>query len=228
MSNIKDYRNKELIAYIIAQVLIIILFHNPEILKFDVDDWQKTLFDVISSAIFSSVIGVFSFVFDAMFGEKIKHKLLYFGTKRPGEVIFKNIETNHKDYRYTQEKALEKYHNIYENMPKAKKDKSSYQNDQWYQLYSKHRNVPIIFNSHRDYLLCRDIYFATILVSVFYIFIIFLNNISISWNFIILELALLIVSNIATRQRAKRFVGNVIAYDLQDSTKSTYDEVISR
>lgn len=223
MSNIKDYRNKELLWFIIAQIFIIVIFQNPDILNFNFNEWQETLIRIVSSTVFSSIIGVFSFVFDAMFSDELKYKWLYFGMRRPGEMVFESIKNNHNDFRYTKEKALEAYKEIYENMPKSKADQKAYENDQWYQIYSKHRNVSMIFNSHRDYLLCRDIYFATIVIIIFYVLLsILLNGVTLSWRLLILEGALLMASNIASRQRGKRFVANVIAYDLQEKPKSVF------
>ena len=81
----------------------------------------------------------------------------------------------------------------------------------------------MIFNSHRDYLLCRDIYFATIIIVVFYALITFLLKvITFSWQLLVLEAVFLICSNAAARQRGKRFVDNVIAYDLQEKPKSIF------
>ncbi len=216
-NNIKDYRNKELLWYIVAQIFIIAIFQNPSLLNFNLKDWQETIIKVITSTMFSSIIGVLSFVFDAMFGDELKYKLLYFGMSRPGEEVFENIKNGHSDFRYTKEKALEVYKEIYDNFPESKTNKKMYENDKWYQIYSNHRNVPMIFNSHREYLLCRDIYFATIIIIAFYVLItVLLNEVSFSWKLLILETAFLICSNIATRQRGKKFVANVIAFDLQE------------
>lgn len=222
-NNIKDYRNKELLWYIIAQIFIIVIFQNPNILNFDLNEWQEMLIKIITSTVFSSIVGVLAFVFDAMFGDELKYKLLYFGMRRPGEKIFENIKNKHSDFRYTKEKALEEYKDIYENMPESKAKKYAYENDQWYQIYAKHRNVPMIFVSHRDYLLCRDIYFATIIIIVFYALIAFLlKTIPFSKQLLALEAVFLICSNIAARQRGKRYVANVIAYDLQEKPKSVF------
>lgn len=221
MSNIKDYRGKELLWYIIAQIFLIVIFQNPNILNFDLTKWQETLVKVVTSTVFSSIIGVFSFVFDAMFSDELKYKCLYLGMKRPGELIFSTIQNRHTDFRYTKEKALEAYKTIYDNMPDSSIDKKAYENDQWYQIYNRYRSIPMIYNSQRDYLLCRDIYFATVIITVFYVLIsILLKDVTFSLRFIVLEAVFLISANVATRQRGKRFVANVIAYDLQEKPKN--------
>ena len=216
MNNIKDYRSKELLWYIIAQILLVIVFQNSDILKLDFDKMIELATAIVSSTLTSSVIGVMSFVFDSIFSDELKSKLLYFGFKRPGECVFENIKNKHCDFRYTKERAMDAYKEIYENMPNDKKRKKAYQNDQWYKIFSKHQDFIMVSNSHRDYLLCRDIYFATIMVVVFYVLIsILLVKVTFSWKLLVFEFVLLLVSNFATRQRGKRFVSNVIARDLQ-------------
>lgn len=226
-NNIKDYRNKELLWYMVAQIFIIVIFQNPCLLKFNLNDWQETTIKVITSTVFSSIISVLSFVFDAMFSDELKYKLLYFGMSRPGETIFEDIKNRHSDFRYTKEKALQVYKEIYDNLPESQINKKMYENNKWYQIYANHRNVPMIFNSHREYLLCRDIYFATIIIIAFYVLITALiNDISFSWKLLVLETAFLICSNIAARQRGKKFVANVIAYDLQEKENKKKQNVM--
>ena len=224
MSNIKNYRNKELIWYIIAQILLIITFQTQDIIYIEFDKWQKLMVTIASSTIISSLIGVFSFIFDSMFDDQLKYKCLYLGMRRPGERIFEDIKNNNKDIRYTKENAMKVYSEIYEHMPSEADKKRTYQNSQWYKIYHRHTTVPMISNSHKDYLLCRDIYIATVVVLIMYIVLYFLlKNITFSWQLIVFESILLIATNIAARQRARRFVANVIAHDIHsDSQNKTF------
>lgn len=217
MSNIKNYKSKELLWFIIGQIFTVIVFQTPEILNFNFIEWQIVMVKIVTSTVFSSVIGVYSFVFDAIFSDELKYKMLYFGMSRPGEVIFSKISDNHKDFRYTKENAMRKYREIYDGMPNLKSVKRAYENDNWYQIYRRHSNEPMVYYAHRDYLLCRDIYFATIIIVAFYVLLTYLlSSVTLSWRLLLFEFVLLIVSNIATRKRAERFVDNVIAYDLQE------------
>lgn len=220
MSNIKNYRSKELLWYIIGQIFIIIICQNPNILFLKFSECHNTLVKIISSTMFSSILAVFVFVFDAMFDDESKDICLYFGGCKPGECVFEDIKTNHKDYRYTKEKAMEVYKEIYMNMPDSKVKKRAYENEQWYKIYDKHRDVSMVKNSHRDYLLCRDVYFLTIVMLAFYVLIsLLLNSVVFSLRLFAFEILLLIISNIAARQRGKRYVANVIAYDIYAKTK---------
>ena len=217
MNNIKDYRNKELLWYIIAQIVLIVIFQNPGVFYFDLANWQETLIRILTSTVFSSAIGVFAFIFDSMFGDSLKRNLLYFGKRSPGEKVFEDIKDKNFDYRYTKERALEKYRDVYKNMPDSKTEKKVYENDKWYQIYAQYRNVPMIYNSHRDFLLCRDIYFSTIVINVLYgLMIVLLKDVTFVWQYFVLEIVFLLCSNIATRQKGEKFVKNVIAYDLQE------------
>ena len=102
-------------------------------------------------------------------------------------------------------------------MPQDRKQRRLYENDQWYKIYTKYKNSSMILSSHRDYLLCRDIYFATLIMILLYGFTtMLLKNISFSWQLIVFEVVLMFFINIATRQRANRFVDNVITLDLQE------------
>lgn len=217
MSDIKNYKSKELLWFIIGQIFTVIVFQTPEILNFNFTEWQIAMVKIVTSTVFSSVIGVYSFVFDAMFSDELKYKMLYFGMIRPGEIIFSKIRDNHKDFRYTKEKAMEKYKEIYDGMPNLKSVQKAYENDNWYQIYRRHSNEPMVYYAHRDYLFCRDIYFSTIIIVAFYVLLTYLlSSVTLSWRLLLFELVLLIASNIATRKRAERFVDNVIAYDLQE------------
>ena len=71
------------------------------------------------------------------------------------------------DKRFTKEKALQKYANIYEiidNLIGKEKRKAS--NDAWYSIYLKYENKTKIFISQRDYLLCRDLCISTLYIGL--------------------------------------------------------------
>ena len=78
--------------------------------------------------------------------------------KLPGEYIFTEIKAKNKDIRFTTEEALQRFSAIYSNIPTNAREKRIYENSQWYKIYSKYREKPVIFISNRNYLLMRDIY----------------------------------------------------------------------
>lgn len=217
MKNIKDYRSKELLWYTILQIIIIVIFQYPEVFNPKTVELQTALTKILSSTVFSSVICVFSFILDSVLNDNMKCWLIYFGQGRPGEKIFSNIKSAHVDVRYTKESAIEKYKDIYNRMPEDSKKRRIFENAEWYKIYSKYKTSHMILISHRDYLLCRDIYSSTVMMVGLYLLVtVLLNVTNICWGLILFELLPLCLVNIATRQRAKRFVENVIAQDLQE------------
>jgi len=216
MNSIKDYRNKELLCYIVANVVTILLI--LKIIRFDnFGDFSFAQFlNIISTALVTSCISVFVFLFDSLIYGRHKDKIVDLWRKRYGEVVFSKIKNGVNDIRFTKEQVLRKYKKIYDNYPSKKSERFSYENSNWYSLYSKYKKIEMIYNSHRDYLLCRDINVSTYFILIIYVILsLFVDSIDFSWKCIFIELALLIITNIAARQKAKSFVYNVIAYDLQ-------------
>lgn len=223
MKNIKDYRGKELLWFIVAQLVFVIVFQNPDIFWINQTNWQDCLLGILPSTIVFSFIGVVAFILDSLFSNKVKYRFLYFWGRMPGEKVFTNIKNKTVDMRITKAVAEDKYKNIYANMPDSKQERYLYENAKWYEIYSKHRDTDMMYFSHRDYLLCRDIYFATIIIVIFYLLTtLLISSICLCWTTVIFEAIVLIISNVATRQRASRFVLNVIAYDLNNNNQIAY------
>ena len=89
--------------------------------------------------------------------------------KLPGEYIFTEIKAKNKDIRFTTEEALQRFSAIYSNIPTNVRKKRIYENSQWYKIYSKYRENPVIFISNRNYLLMRDMYISTFVILMLYI-----------------------------------------------------------
>ena len=221
MKDIKEYRNNELNKYIIANILIILLFSN--ILSFS-DSFQINIgvvSSLISSAVMSAVLFIFPFVIDNMLGDKLKDKMIYLWRKRPGATIFSDIQNKKVvDDRFTIDQIKEKYSSVFEKMPPDKNERYRYENSSWYSIYHPIRNADKIYYSHKDYLLCRDMNIVTYIILLFYILIVCFNTvISLNWICIVYEVLMIVGTNIAARNKAKRFVCNVIAFDLNDKGK---------
>ena len=145
-------------------------------------------------------------------------KLLYLKGHLPGEVIFTSLRNKNKDLRFSTEQLLKKYKEIYAGMPADETEKCRYENEQWYRIYNRYRDVAMIFVSNRDYLLCRDLYISTIIILICYA----ISSACLplfSWNAksIVYCIIMIFVTNIAARVKGQRFVINVIAYDLNTS-----------
>jgi len=133
--------------------------------------------------------------------------------------IFSRIQKTTIDKRFPREDALKKYSEVYKSLPTVKKDRYDYENTEWYKIYNKHREITMIMVSNRDFLLCRDIYFSTIIMFVIYLFLTIVFKIIIfDCRYLGYLIVMLILSNIGTRNKAMRFTCNVIAYDIANST----------
>jgi hypothetical protein len=220
MTNLKDYRNKELRYYLIANIAVLLLlldfFQIPQL----DNGVQMTvlIYNFFRITVLSSTIFVLSFVADSLFSSELKN-LLIIG-RSPGEKIFSKIRKGKFEKRFSKDDALKIYSSIYESLPQKKKKRYAYENDKWYKIYNKHREISMIQVSHRDFLLCRDIYFSTIICIVIYLVLtIVFQTIAFDWRYIGYLTVMLIISNIGTRNRGMRFVSNVIAYDITNQKK---------
>lgn len=220
MYSIKDYRNKELTAYIIANALGLLLFLNILDLKETLVS-SENISKIINSFLITSCLSVFAYLGDSILSGDIKDKLVDLWRRRPGEVVFKKIKDNNNDIRFTTEQALEKYKDIYSNFPTTLKERYKYENSKWYSIYHKYQKVEKIYNANRDYLLCRDMHIATYVITVLYIVIgAFSAAVNLTLPCVLYEIGFLIITNVAARQKAKRLVYDVIAYDLQQKEMS--------
>ncbi|MGL6200458.1 MAG: hypothetical protein ACRC3H_16130 [Lachnospiraceae bacterium] len=218
--NIKDYREKELKMYIIANILMLIfllgIFDVTEIMNSE-NNWLILLIKIIDSTIISSSVYVFSFLVDSLFSSELKVKLIYMFGRMPGETIFSDLRTK-DDFRFSSQKVIDRYKEVYLNLPDNSKERCKYENDKWYEVYDKYRDKEMILVSNRDYLLCRDMYIITIVIAMAYILVtLFLNDFAFRWEGAIYIFVMLIITNIATRVKSNRLVRNVITYDVNKS-----------
>lgn len=216
MNDIKSYREKEIKMYIIACIFVLICITKDFSLDKTEVDIIINISKVLDTVLASSSIFIFVFISDSLFSSDIKQKIVtLFGTiKMPGNVIFAQIKDKCKDDRFTKDEVMKVYKDIYDGMPCDKKESNKYQNSKWYKIYSKHRDVSIVFISNRDYLLCRDMVFATIMLFFLYLIGTVVDLFDFSLTYLGF-LGIMIVINIyATHLKARRFAYNVIAYDI--------------
>lgn len=216
MSDMKDYREKELKMYILACILLLICLTKEYSFQIETGENILAISDLIDTALVSGSIYIFAYISDALFSSKIKDKIVsLFGLiKKPGYTIFSDIEKDNIDDRFLKEEALKYYKDIYENMPKDNKKAYLYQNEKWYKIYSKIRDVSMIHTSNRDYLLCRDMFFSTISLAVLYTLSVVLDLFVFNKIYVLFLITMFFMNLAATHIKAKRFAYNVIAYDL--------------
>lgn len=220
MNNIKDYREKELKLYIVATIIILLSINKDLIILESTRSYIEDIFKVINTVLTSASMYIFAYISDSFYSSHFKEKVMtLFGIVRlPGQKIFTEIKNKNKDLRFSAETALEVYKEIYNNMPSEKKKKYIYENENWYKLYSKYRDIPMIYNSNKDYLLCRDMFFATLSLIVLYFLCFIFDVFEFDLKCLQLFILLLIINFINAINKSKRLVYNVIAYDISKNT----------
>ena len=220
MKNLKDYRNKELTIFIVANILLFHVIH--QFIKVDANELFNAteVFSQIFTSVIMSVIAFgFILVTECLLTSGTKEKLLYlfgfFGLLNlPGCMIFTNIKNKNIDSRFSYQNLIIKYPTLYENLPESKEERLRYENEKWYAIYSQNRDVPMIYNSQRDWLLFRDIYITTLVIICLYIVLIKMSFVEFSCPYLLFLITMAIITNFGTNRKAARFAYNVIAYDV--------------
>lgn len=225
MKDLKDYRERELPLFVIANVLLFLIAHN--FIKIDINDLPGSV-EVISQVFISSVLSVIAFGFilmvECLFTSKFKERLVYlfgfFGLLLlPGCTTFSAIKNKDNDNRFSYDKAAERYKDIYEKLPIEPSARQRYENEHWYEIYAKHRDVQIIRSSQRDSLLCRDVYISTLVMIALYIVVVVVQMVDFRSTYLLFLILMAIITNIGANRKAARFAYNVIAYDITESPK---------
>ena len=217
MQNIKNYREKELNNYVIGNILLIFYFSKSFSSIFYQENVSFSLLfkAFVESGFVISIIYIYVFLFDSMIPSDIKIKIAYLHLgKLPGFIIFTKMKESVRDIRFTKEDAMDKYKNIYDNMPKDQKNKERYENIEWYKIYSSYKKEEKIRISNREFLLCRDINLMTISLLIMYALFVGLKALEFSKIIIAILIMEFIVSNIAMRANANRLAYNVISEDI--------------
>lgn len=219
-NNLKNYRDKELKMYALANIFVLLYLERVitlEELVGNKNEYMALIVTILNSTLFLAIFYIFVLLSDSLVSTNLKNKFVYFWRPLPGQVVFSKMKKNVKDERFLQQQVLERYNDIYENMPHNKQEKRKYENSKWYTIYNKHRGSEMISESNRDYLLCRDMTNSTIIIFILYVtFSLVLGLVSYKVECIVYLLIMYAVTNIATRTRGERFVNNVIALDLQE------------
>jgi hypothetical protein len=171
---------------------------------------------LVASAVLSGIICSLAFVFDSLYSSKLKDRLVFFWLEwKPGATIFTRIKDGKmKDDRISTEKALEKYKEIINSLPTAKKKRYEIENNNWHSIYTSHKDDASVGSTHRNRLLCRDLYITTISMTVFTAIAMTAQMLPFSWILFGYLFLMLVVTNMAARNKASRFVNTVISKDV--------------
>ena len=216
MNLLKSYRENEIKWYILAYLLLSVSINTPELVTSADIDLITKVEKLFVSALLSGVICSLAFVFDSLYSRNIKDVLLYLGfTKAPGSTVFTRIQNKKlKDTHFEISTGVTYYNRIISSLPAQKKQRRQFENAKWYEIYSRHKKDDSINSVHRDFLLCRDLYIATISMTILTSIAMVTKLIIFNWIQIGYLLILLLITNIAAHNKAHRYVNTVIAVDI--------------
>lgn len=186
----------------------------------ELSDSTNVLSEIFVSTVLLAITSSFILVVECLFTNELKDKLSYlfsfFGLlKLPGYTIFSKIKKRDNDNRFSHKHLMSKYPELYQNLPKEKKARERYENEQWYVIYSKNRDVPMVYNSQRDWLLCRDIYVSTLVIIGLYVVVVTIVGFTeINYPYLFFLIIMAVITNFGANRKANRFAYNVIAYDV--------------
>ena len=95
MGDIKDYRDKELKLYALANIFVIIYVEKIitiEGLLNQNDKFTTLLVTIFNSALFLSILYIFVLLSDSLFSEGMKNIIIYFWGHLPGETVFSRMK----------------------------------------------------------------------------------------------------------------------------------------
>ena len=216
----KAYRAKELPYYIVGNVVILLILLYPLRMS-------DIIGGITTCVALSITLYVYTFIIDALLSKEAKIRLTY-GSDRylPGSRVFDEILKN-KDIRYDADVAKARYSEIYKTLDTLNgKERAKYQNTEWYKIYShlSESKNEAVDSTQNDYLLCRDLNVCTLSICGMYLLVTVLFWFTSSaklfnaWFLLVLGIEW-IVTNIAMRNKAIRFVHTVIAKDLEGGVK---------
>jgi len=152
-------------------------------------------------------IPIITIVTNGILTSNIKSSLVFWKIKSPlpGCRIFSNLALH--DPRIDFNKIIKKYGNI--------PHEPSAQNKLWYEIYKRHQEKTIIRESHKNYLLTRDlsglafIFLFIVILSLFFIEL----NLRIKLIYSLFLLLQYLIISISARNYGNRFACNVLAED---------------
>ncbi len=220
MDTLKNYRENEIKWYILTFLLIAIGVYGTEFFQTTISPEDTLNYgNLVITVTFSGAICTLAFVADSLYTSKMKECLVFFKKKKiPGASIFSRIKNKKlKDVRLDIDEALIKYQGIIMNLPEH--NKAEYENSQWYKIYNKYKTEGAVISTHRDFLLCRDLYITTISIILLSTIGMISQLIKPSGILLIYLSVMLVFTNFSARNKAHRFVNTVITIDMATDDK---------
>lgn len=206
--NIKDY-DSVLTRFVLANFFILVII--PDFANINNHGNYINYFSEVGlikgAGLF--VTSILTLLINGFYKSEYKYIIVFWKIKNnlPGCRVFTELAT--KDPRIDYNSLVRKY----DPLPK----KPDEQNKLWYKILKRHPDDEAILQSHRDFLLFRDLTAITFSLMIIFLLVfvtarIFHFNLGISYFIIFLLEYLLLV--VITRNKAERFVLNVVATDI--------------
>ncbi len=208
--NIKDY---DIILTKFVFTNFVLLIFVPNLINSSIENDYITYFTKIGlqNGIGLLMTSTLTLLMNGFYKSEYKYILVFWKTKNnlPGHRVF--TELAKKDQRIDYSELMKKYGPL--------PTEPDLQNKLWYKILKKYPDDETILQSHRDFLLFRDLtsiaFSLMIIFSILFVIAKLLNiDLNILYFFIFFLEYLILV--IITRNKAERFVLNVIAHDINN------------
>jgi len=206
---LKNLNRKWLISYLIIGIIIFALFNSLIELKFkDVNELYKTL--ISPKGIFSILSYPLIIILEGFISSNIKAIFVFWRFKNPLPGCRAFTDIGQKDPRIDVNKMNLIFKNGFFNDPIK-------QNNLWYSLFRKHDDNNVIKESHRSFLLTRDLTTITILFIPLSLFLHTILKTEITMMMINVSIlaTMYIILAIVSQNYGKRLVANVIVESIK-------------
>lgn len=203
--NLKSKNTPQLWVFLSANILFLCGLFFPTYFKSIIHDFD-ILFVIKTLGVF--IAPLILFLLNGLLSSHQKAILVFWKIQNPlpGSIAFSKISK--EDTRVD----IDKLKKVHGKLPK----KAGEQNKLWYGIYKKNIDNIVVIESHRAFLLARDL---TSLSFLFLIFIaipfLFLQKFPFNIYYFIIILIQYLFVNIGARNRGFRFVANVLAIESQ-------------
>lgn len=206
---LKQKNNLPITAYCIAQILIFCLLTT-------LFDFSSLNFDDLAKPGLVSLLSmVLTVILAGLLPDHVKSVLVFWKIKNPLPGCEAFTKHMHKDARIDADTLVAAIGNL--------PIKPEQQNKLWYRIYKKHADDPVILQSHKDYLLTRDITQISFLFLIFFgigsFIVIDRYQFALSYSFFLL--LIYVLTSIAARNYGVRFVNNVLALEAVARNRTT-------
>lgn len=201
--NLKNKNTTLLWVFLAANIIIILTISFPNFLEqFDIILWTKT--------IGASIAPVILFLLNGLLSSHQKAIIIFWKLKDPlpGSIAFS--ELSKKDSRIDIKQLKSKF-GIFPRKP-------SEQNKLWYNIYRKNSSNMLVTESHRAFLLARDLTSLSLLLLLVMggLALIYISP-TIMYYYILFLIIQYFANLVNARNRGKRFVTNVLAVESTNS-----------